>query len=252
MRPDGGGVATLSEQARQRWQSAAFRATEAMLAGGDTHELLQRVAATASELVDGDVATLGVPHDPGRSLTLQVAVGYRAEDLQGAVFPVSESLSGAVISSLEPLLLRDATSARNAYQPICELGDMGPTLVVPLMTGDGAFGTLLVARRRGRPQYQDDDLRLLHVFADHVALAIEFSRSRAENERLAVLEERERIARDLHDAVIQRLFAAGLRLESLAAGWDEPTSTELQAIVNSLDETLRDIRSTIFDRSADG
>jgi signal transduction histidine kinase len=217
-----------------------------MLAGTDPDELLHVVAEVARELVDGDVATLAVPREEGRSLVLQAASGYRADDLRDVVFPVSESLSGLVMKTWEGLAIADATRHRNAYQPVCELGDMGSTLIVPLAARGRPFGTLLVARRRDREGFDDAALGLLGSLADHVALAIEYGQAQQRLRDLAAVEERERIARELHDTVIQRLFASGLQLESIAATCDPPLADRLQDVVGQIDRLVRDIRETIF------
>ncbi len=234
---------------RSRWQRAVIEVTDALLGGTEPAQLVRVVAGTAKRLVDGDVVTVGVPYVPGQSLMLRVAEGYRADDLEGSVYPVEESLSGAVIDARRGLRLEDAASAPNAYQPICELGDMGPTLIVPLTARRQPFGTLLVARRRGREAFADDDLTLLASFADQVSIAIEYGRTQEELQRLAVVEERERIGRELHDTVIQRLFATGLVLQSIAREITERDPRQggrVDEAANTLNDIIADIRSTIF------
>ena len=244
------GVETINDaRLRARWQRAVIEVTEALLGGTEPDQIIRLVAGTAKRLIDGDVVTVGVPHVPGQSLQLRVAEGYRADDLEGSIFPVEESLSGEVIASRDGLLLEDATGAPNAYQPICELGDMGPTIIVPLTARHQPFGSLLVARRRGRAAYTDDDLALLASFADHVSVAIEYGRTQEALQRLAVVEERERIGRELHDTVIQRLFATGLVLQSIAQQLEERAPTQARRIdesASTLNDIIADIRSTIF------
>jgi signal transduction histidine kinase len=229
------------------WQEAALGVQAAILSGATPDASLTAVAETARSLVDGDVATLGVPRVPGQSLTLTATAGYRADDLRGAVFPVEESLSGLVMQTRAGLHLADATAHANAYQPICELGDMGPTLLVPLERGEGPFGTLLVARRRGREDFSPDELALLRGFAGQVAVAVEYCRGQEGLQRLAALEESERIGRELHDTVVQRLFATGLSLQTLSGRLPEDTVLDLQEVLGQLDGIVRDIRRTVLD-----
>jgi signal transduction histidine kinase len=232
---------------RTRWRAATAEVIAAMLAGQDPDQFLRVVASVASDLVGGDVATIGVPLIPGQSLRLRIAVGYRAEDLEGAVFPVNESLSGQVLQDRRGMVLADATSNRNAYQPICELGDMGPTLLAPLVARDEAFGTLLVARRRGTPHFDEHDLELLESFADHAALAFEFGSAREQLTRLAVVEERERIGRELHDTVVQNLFAIGLGLQAIAPWLPEGPDARVANAAAQLNDVISEIRSIILD-----
>ncbi len=234
---------------RERWRRATSDVISAMLAGQAPDEFLRVVAQGAAGLVDGDVATIGVPWIAGQSLRLRIAVGYRSSDLEGAVFPVDESLSGLVMRTRRGLNLDDATSDRNSYQPICELGDMGPTLIAPLVARGEAFGTLLVARRRGRGDFSDRDLALLASFSDHAALASEFGDGREVVARLAVVEERERIARELHDTVVQNLFAIGLELEAAAVQCPDPTGERVGTAAGRLNEVISVIRESILDLS---
>lgn len=234
---------------RERWRRATGEVISAMLAGQDPDDFLRVVAQGAADLVDGDAATIGVPWIAGQSLRLRIAVGHRASDLEGAIFPVDESLSGLVMRTRRGMGLEDAATNDNSYQPICELGDMGPTLIAPLIARGEAFGTLLVARRRGREDFIDRDLALLSSFSDHAALATEFGDAREVVARLAAVEERERIARELHDTVVQNLFAIGLELEAAAGQSPGPTGDRVGLAAEKLNEVISVIRETILELS---
>jgi signal transduction histidine kinase len=119
----------------------------------------------------------------------------------------------------------------------------GPCAVVPLTVGDRRTGVLILARRRTEPQF--DDLDLIEAFAAQAALVLEFTRARGDTERLAVLEDRDRIARDLHDLVIQRLFGLGLGLQGLT-GTNVELTERISGFVEEVDHTIREIRRTIF------
>ncbi len=233
-----------------RWRDVTRSVVAAMLTGAPPDDFLRVVAQGAADLIDGDVATIGVPFVPGQSLRLRIAVGYRADDLEGSVFPVEESLSGLVLRTREGLRLADATAHRNAYQPICELGDMGPTVIAPLVAQDHPFGTLLVSRGRGAPEFTESDMAMLQAFSDHAALAIEFGDAGDQLARLAVVEEQERIARELHDTVLQNLFAIGLELQTLAARCEGGGGERIDAIAHQLNDLIGQIRSTVLDTSA--
>jgi signal transduction histidine kinase len=109
------------------------------------------------------------------------------------------------------------------------------------------LGVLLVTRIAGRPGFGDADLNMASMFAGHAALAVEFARAHRDREWLAVLEDRDRIARDLHDVVIQRLFVAGLSLQALTRTLDAPeVAVKLERTVDELDRTVTEIRRSIF------
>jgi signal transduction histidine kinase len=118
---------------------------------------------------------------------------------------------------------------------------------MPLGRGGATRGVLLVARYRGRPRFSDVEVGMAATFADHAAIALELSDARADQQRMVLLEDRDRIARDLHDHVIQRLFAAGLSIQRVTASIRDPAEVRrLSEVVDEIDETIRQIRTTIF------
>jgi len=120
-------------------------------------------------------------------------------------------------------------------------------LAVPLLGSSQVHGVLWAARRQGRQPFVAEELHLAAGFANQAAVAIELAEARAEQQRAVMLEERDRIAADLHDNVIQKLFAAGLTLQSTAATVPPGTATDrILATVEDLDSTIRQIRTTIF------
>jgi signal transduction histidine kinase len=125
--------------------------------------------------------------------------------------------------------------------------DAGPVLVLPLCGSDRTHGVLCVVRLRGRATFAPEDLAMATGFANHAAVALELAQARADQQRAVLLDERERIAADLHDHVIQRLFATGLSLQALAATLGAgPTTNRVLHAVADLDTTISQIRTTIF------
>ncbi|RLU87029.1 histidine kinase [Streptomyces griseocarneus] len=127
--------------------------------------------------------------------------------------------------------------------------DGGPCVVVPLQIDIDADtrGALRLRRRAGRPPFDATEVRLMSGFADQAAIALELAQRRAESEELAVLHDRDRIARDLHDLAIQRLFATGMTLQSATRLIERPEAAErVGRAVDDLDTTIQIIRSTIF------
>jgi signal transduction histidine kinase len=126
-------------------------------------------------------------------------------------------------------------------------------VAVPLGAGGKARGVLLLGRLAGRTTFSDDDTGPLLGFAGQAALALELAERRRDAEQIALLQDRDRIARDLHDLAIQRLFAAGMTLQSAQRFMDHPEGTErLSRTVDDLDDTIKIIRSTIFGLRAQG
>jgi signal transduction histidine kinase len=123
----------------------------------------------------------------------------------------------------------------------------GPGLVIPLGTGRQHQGSLVLRRGEGREPFGDEDRDMATGFAEQAALTLELARARADGERVRVMEERERIARDMHDHVIGRLFGAGLSVQSLSRWLDDPQGQQrLAEHVDELDAVIRDIRTSIY------
>jgi GAF domain-containing protein len=240
-------TAYLYEEARDRAQRLeAVRAiTTAILAGTDTGELLALVVRHARALVGADLATLALPVGDDR-LTVEAADGLLAGELQGAVFPVEGSVTGEVIRTGKAVVLHDASVDERAAQPIVRAG-VGPALFVPLAVRGRTLGSLTVANATGGPPLRETAVQLVETFAEQAAVALEYARLQRELQRLAVLEDRERIAKELHDGAIQALFAVGMGLQGSAmlAGSEELRG-RIQNAVEELDRVIRDLRNYIF------
>jgi signal transduction histidine kinase len=144
-------------------------------------------------------------------------------------------------------LLADASKDERDGQPFVATRDFGPAMVVPVATGGKVLGTLQIANLVGGRPFTAETRELVESHALQAALALEYAGAQADKRRLATLEDRDRIARDLHDVVIQRLFATGMTLQGgLRLVTDPQLESRLQQVVNEIDETIRDIRSTIF------
>jgi signal transduction histidine kinase len=231
---------------RQRWLDAVRETTGAILEGADRDGVLRLVARSARELVDADLATILTPGAVGEDMRITVADGLHAGDLEGMPVPV-RSLSGEVIRTGATLVVDDAVRDLRSYQPMVGSAEMGPGIFVPLSVRGVASGTLAVANQAGGRPFRTDEVRIVESFADQAALGLEYIRAQRELHRLSLLEDRERIARDLHDGVIQALFAVGLSLQGTAAIVVENRVGErLQDAVNEIDRVIGDLRSYIF------
>lgn len=232
---------------RERRLEAIREVTTAILAGRDLQAVLGLIARRARELVGADLATIAVPAGDGTSLVLQAVDGAHAETLQGLTFPMEGSVSGEVVQTGRPVLLENASADDRASQPIIRLGEVGPAMFVPLSIRGRALGTLAVGNLLGGRVFDQQDLALVETFAGQTAMALEYARAQRELERLAVMEERERIAKELHDGVIQSLFAVGMGLQATASlSRDEEIAGRIEGAVADVDRVIRDLRNYIF------
>jgi signal transduction histidine kinase len=240
--------ARLFERAerRGRWLEAIREVTNAILAGTDSSEVLALVTARARNLAGAATASLVVPSEDGE-LTALVADGSHAEDLRGMAVPRERSISGDVIRTGRPRVLEDLSAEPGAHEPMVRLGKLGPAIFLPVTARGETVGTLMVANPRGTEPFADEVFGLVESFAVQASYALEHSRARADRDRLALMEDRERIAKELHDGVIQSLFAVGMGLQgtALLAG-DEDLSRRIEGAVEELDSVIRDLRSYIF------
>ncbi|WTG22935.1 GAF domain-containing sensor histidine kinase [Streptomyces decoyicus] len=256
---------------RERWLEALGEITRSLLSGTEAEEVLQLIAQRAQEVAGADCAAVLLPVPSSTDqLTVAVACGTGASRILGLRVPADGSLPGMAARSGRPVVsadLRDdsrayplgpGTSGNGAGHPPEgeEPGDAvlngepaeryGPTVAVPLQVDTGC-GALRLSRLAGRPAFDDAEVTLISGFADQAVIAMELARRRAESEELTVLHDRDRIARDLHDLAIQRLFATGITLQSATRLIDRPEAAErVGRAVNDLDTTIKIIRSTIF------
>ncbi|WP_308201323.1 sensor histidine kinase [Carbonactinospora thermoautotrophica] len=233
--------ARLYEEARQReqWLAAVGEVTRALLSGAGWEEVLGLLARRAREMVGADAAGVALPDRERRMLVLGAVEGVCAEQVRNATVPVEGSLPGRVLSAGEAIAV--ATGDAGVGAPV------GPMVAVPLGAADRTRGVLYAWRKVGGESFPAAAVQLLAVFAEQVAVALELAERRRDAERLTVLEDRDRIARDLHDLVIQRLFATGMVLEGAIRLIDSPeAAARVMRAVDNVDETIKEIRATIF------
>jgi signal transduction histidine kinase len=234
-------------RARQDRLEAVNEVTRRILEGRPTQDVLVLIAERARSLAGAALATVVTP-DPEGQLLVRVAVGERADAVRGERFPLENSISGEVMRTRSPLSVDDIAADPRVSQPAVRAGGLGPALFLPLAVEDRAFGTLLVANPTGAAPFDRDDLEIVSIFSAQASVALEYARIREELSRLAVLEDRERIAQELHDGVIQSLFAVGMSLqvtESMAADPDA-VRQRIETAVDAIDRAIRDLRNYIF------
>jgi signal transduction histidine kinase len=237
---------------RERWLQANAEISTALLSGTAPGEVLDLVVRRAREMCDADLATVALADDASEELDVRVADGRYAEELQSTRVPFDEAFSGEVYRTGASRVLVDAEEeARKSGIP--SRVPLGPVLIVPLGAGASARGVLTVANVSGHPAFGEHVQRLLETFAVQAAVALELAERRRDAERLVVLEDRDRIAKDLHDTVIQRLFAIAMTLMSaMKITQKRDVAVRVQRAVDDLDDTIRQVRSTVFALQATG
>ena len=242
---------------RERWLEASHQVTSALLVGGEPNTTFRLIAERARVVAGASVAAIARPRAGDRStLVFEVVEAEdprEQEQFAGVTVPAEGTAIGLAFTSARPVVIRQygdhvlAQQTGSATQLPAMVKDLDSAVAVPLTVGDETLGVLLVAKFRDSVAFTDADVQLVQTFAGHAALALQFSRAEEDRRRLAVFEDRDRIARDLHDLVIQRLFATGLGLEGLSRLIVQPEVAErMTAFVHDLDRTIRDVRNSIF------
>ena len=234
-------------QLQQRWLQASVEISGQMLTSTG-EDPLRLIARRAIEIADAEVVAVSLLNADRSRLAVEVAFGLHADELLGRSFPVSEILGGRVVQDGEPVLLADPADNDGPPSHLSTVTEAGPLMILPLRGTGQPRGVLSLIRTRGRRPFSPTDLAMAAGFASHASVALELADSRAAEQRLVLLEDRDRIARDLHDHVIQELFAIGLSLEGAAAQLD-PTSKlgeRIQRRAQDIDRTIRRIRTSIF------
>ena len=218
--------------------------TQFLLAGSGLSETLTLIAERARRLSHADAVWIVTPAPTG-DLEIASADGPGTGILLGVVLSAETSRSAEVMRTGRSEVIEDLYSATNVPEQVIEL-DLGPGLYVPLIADERRLGTLVLARVRGAPQFEQLDIAFAEVFASSTAAAIERGEVRTELERLEILKDEERIAQDLHDTVIQQLFAIGMTLQATRASLTGREGERIDESIDNLDSVIREIRNTIF------
>ncbi|MEU0625887.1 GAF domain-containing protein [Streptomyces sp. NPDC005989] len=239
------GNARLYEAARQRerWIDGSVAVTTALLSGGDADDALSVVAEQARRLADSAAGVVLLPTEDGGLEIVAVSSDDPTSSLGVIIGP--ESPVAAKLLGGEAVFVDDSASDARMVTRLAH--QYGPSMLLPLHSGGRVLGALATPRARdGRP-FTETERTLATQFASQAALALMMAEAQRDRERLAVYEDRDRIARDLHDLVIQRLFATGMMLESAQRRSDVPeVQTGVGRAVDELDVTIQEIRTAIF------
>lgn len=238
------------ERTSVKWMEASREITTALLSRREPHRRpLQLIAERARVLTGAEQAIVLVPDDADAAddevdtLVVSAAVGLHASDVLGQRVPVDGSTTGAVFRSGEPLITEEL---RYPIQAFTDVGQR-PAILMPLRARDEVVGVIAIARGVEQPPFNESYLDLVSDFATHAAIALVLASARDDARQLTILAERERIAHDLHDHVIQRLFAAGMNLQGTLARARSPEVAErLNRTLDDLQTIIEEIRTTIF------
>jgi signal transduction histidine kinase len=224
---------------------------EAVLTVGsdlDLPAVLDRIVRAATQLVDARYGALGVLDDKGERLAQFLTVGIDDEG-RAAIghLPEGHGILGLLIVDPSPIRLPDLREHPDSYGFPPNHPPMRSFLGVPIRVRDKVFGNLYLTDKTTAEVFTDIDEELCVALAAAAGIAIENARLHQRVRDLDLVEDRERIARDLHDSVIQRLFATGLAIQAAARLAVNPeVANRLESAVDDLDQTVKHIRSVIF------
>ncbi|MET7348139.1 sensor histidine kinase [Streptomyces mirabilis] len=230
-------------QQRERWIDGSVAVTRALLAADDAEDALQVVAEQARRL-SGSVAGIVLLPAAEGGLEISAVAKDRPSQVLGAVVPPESELVAELLDG-EAVFLDDAATDPRMVTDFAR--EYGPTMMLPLQSDGRLLGALVTPRERGGRPFTETERTLAAHFASQAALALMMAEAQRDRERLAVYEDRDRIARDLHDLVIQRLFATGMMLESAQRNSAVPEVRQgVEKAVDELDVTIQEIRTAVF------
>ncbi|APU44520.1 histidine kinase [Streptomyces sp. TN58] len=239
------GNARLYEAAtqRERWIDGSVAVTTALLSGGDADDALAVVAEQARRLADSAAGIVLLPAEEGGMEIVAVSADNPATSL-GVVIPAESPVVDHLLRG-NPVFTDNASSDPRMISRLTS--QYGPCMMLPLHSGGRVLGALVTPRARGQRPFTEAERTLATQFASQAALALMMAEAQRDRERLAVFEDRDRIARDLHDLVIQRLFATGLMLEGAQRRSIVPEVRDgVGKAVDELDVTIQEIRTAIY------
>ncbi|MDA8034188.1 MAG: GAF domain-containing protein [Actinomycetota bacterium] len=210
--------------------------------------VLRLVVDAARTMTGARYGALGVLDEEGRRLVQFIHAGFPpgAEAAIGRL-PRGDGILGLLVVDPRPLRLDDLRTHPDAVGVPPGHPELRSFLGVPVRVRDAVFGNLYLAEKAGGASFSEDDEALVVALATAAGIAVDHARLQARVAELSLAADRERIARDLHDTVIQRLFATGLSLQSSLSLVHEPAvRVRIEEAVGDLDATIRDVRATIF------
>ena len=228
---------------RARW-SSALAETARRLMKDDDEDQLGDIVDQVRELADADLVIIALISEEGDQIVIDRAAGDDTDDLMHRSFPLADTFAGRAIAEGDAILVGE----QSQFEPygLAQQALLGNSMVIPFGRHDKPRGVLAVSRAKGRLPFSPRDIDLGKSFASHISVALDREESQRTRRRVALLEDRGRIARDLHDHVIQRLFATGLSLQGTAAIVSDEAAAQIAAQIDELDGAIAQIRQSIF------
>lgn len=216
-----------------RWNAMSQRITTALLEDTDEEDALRLICHSVLEVAEADTALIVLPSLGGKYIS-EITAGEAQEAMLGLEFP-PEGRAQSVIRSNVGMIVPSMERAQSLRVPA--LSRFGPALYAPMSAHKVATGVIILFRNPGRSEFTTPDLKAAEDLAAQATLALRLSAIRHAEDRANLLEERQRIARDLHDLVIQQLFAASLQLNGLKEDLDAK-NTATHDVTKTLDQAL--------------
>ncbi|WP_343035863.1 GAF domain-containing sensor histidine kinase [Isoptericola sediminis] len=234
---------------RERWARGNHEISREIASGSSPDSVMDVVAREAMHVAEADTAVLAIRADDADQLVIRSACGAGVDGLVGTALPTRGTFAADAYVSGQPVTTADAATDDRTTPAFRPVDVVGPLAAVPLGGPGETIGILSVGRRRHTPPFSSVAIDSLQAFAAQTAVALELAQRRRDGERLAVIRDRDRIARDLHDLAIQRLYATGLSLQAVGRrlerdGLDQDADRVGRA-VDDLDDTISLIRTTI-------
>lgn len=217
-----------------------------VISGDAVPDLLHLTAERARVLVGAAAAWISVESVRRDEIIVAAADGVGAESLRGASVPAVKSLAARAMLRNETVIVADMAGDPAVVSEARAAG-FGPGMYIPMQAENSPLGTLILARAQGEQTFGPAEVGAAEVFASAAAVTLALGRAREEIEQMRISSEHERIARDLHDTVIQRLFGLGMRLQAAERLAEGAVAERIRSTVDSIDEVIREIRQTIFD-----
>lgn len=231
---------------REHWLQAGQDITTMMLSGADQDEALETIARTARQVANADTCALILPGLDG-DLVMEIVEGDLAGQMLGTIMPPGGRSHTVMLDGIG-MVVDSLSTARNLHLDI--LRNFGPAMYTPLSHDGRGVGVMLLLRRNAREVFTEADLATAESFAGQATLALVLGEARLAQDREALLDERERIARDLHDLAIQQLFATGMQLDQVRrqtiTGVERgELVTVVTSALDNLDLTVKEIRKIV-------
>ncbi|MBB5916737.1 signal transduction histidine kinase [Nocardia transvalensis] len=238
-----------SSRLRQQWIAATRDIATEFLAGTEPRRVLGQIVEHTRALTGSDQALLAIPADPDtapENLACLTVAQYAGSESRSRGRTLE--LAGTTVGDAHLRGHQARIDDRRGTALETALPGAGPAMILPLRTSDAVLGVLVTARDIDAGPYSDETVELAAAFADQAALAMRMADAQQRMRELDVLSDRDRIARDLHDHVIQRLFTLGLYAQgTLARARSPEIRHRLSTLVDDLQQVILDVRTSIFD-----